>query len=371
MPASETVDFEREFAELVRELRAVPSEAPQELRERVRALGEPQPARVMRLPRVTRRVVLVLASGCLVAVAGAAVAYGLVASSGRPAQHPEAAATFAKLPHRGREQLNPPRSSTTAEHGVAAFGAATTQQPFALSNSVAVPAPNPNRYQNYQASLRVRVKDFDALGKRTSDAMQITHQLGGYVASVQQSTTSGAPGEADLVLRVPVAHVQSALIRLSALGTVLEQHVSIQDLNAVVSAQRQRILQLKLEIARITATLQQSLPADVRLRLQFQLDEAKRSLSNVTGANASTLRAAAMSRIALSLTTEKTAVAKHHRSFLGRSTHAAFTFLAGAGAIALAALIVLSPLLVIAVLFVLGLRAYRRREERRLLAAAP
>src|ERR671935_265765 len=179
------------------------------------------------------------------------------------------------------------------------------------------------------------------------------------------------PSEAAHELRVPVAHVQSALIRLSALGTVLDQHVSIQDLNAVVSAQRQRILQLKIEIARITAALQQSLPADVRLRLQFQLDEAKRSLASVTGTNTSTLRTAAMSRIALSLTTEKAAAAKHHRSFLGSTTRGAISFLAAAGAIAVAALIVLSPLLVIAVLFVLGLRAYRRREERRLLAAAP
>jgi Domain of unknown function (DUF4349) len=367
MPASETVDFEREFAELVRELRAVPSEAPPELRERVRALGEPAPRRAFTRPRLSRRAVLMLAPACAVALATAAVVYGLVSSSS-PSTHQEAAATvptstLSKQVHGAGEK----RSAT--QRGV--FGPATETQPFALTNAVGAPAPNPNRYQNYQASLRVRVKDFDALGKRSAQAMQITQALGGYVASIQQSTTSGSPGEADLVLRVPVGHVQAAMIRLSALGTVLEQHVSIQDLNAVVNAQRQRILQLKIEIARITATLQQSLPADVRLRLQFQLDDAKRSLANVTGANASTLRAAAMSRIALSLTTEKTAVAKHHRSFLGRSTHAAFTFLAGAGAIALAALIVLSPLLVIAVLFVLGLRAYRRREERRLLAAAP
>jgi hypothetical protein len=368
MPASETVDFEREFAELVRELRAVPSDAPPELRERVRALGEPAPRREFKWPRVTRRSLLVLAPVCVVAVATAAVVYGLVSSS-KPSTHQEAAATVPTSTVSAGERANP--RSPSRQHRVTVFGAKTTEQPFALSDQVGVPAPNPNRYQNYQASLRVRVKDFDALGKRTADAMQITRQLGGYVASVEQSTTSGAPGEADLVLRVPVAHVQSALIRLSSLGTVLDQHVSIQDLNAVVNAQRQRILQLKVEIVRITAALQQSLPADVRLRLQFQLDEAKRSLASVKGANKSTLHTAAMSRIALSLTTEKAAAAKHHRSFLGRSTHGAISFLAAAGAIAVAAMIVLSPLLVIGVLFVLGLRAYRRREERRLLAAAP
>jgi hypothetical protein len=233
-----------------------------------------------------------------------------------------------------------------------------------------VPAPNPNRYQDYQGSLRVRVKDFDSLGQDSAKAMQITQALGGYVASVEQSTTAGAPGEADLVLRVPVARVQAAMIRLSQLGTVLDQHVSITDLNAVVNAQRQRILQLKIQIARITAALQQPLSTEERLRLEFQVDVAKRHLANVTGANRSTLRAAALSRIELALTTEKAAVVKHGRSFLGRATHAAVAFLAGAGAVALAALIVLSPLLVLAALVWLGLRTHRRREERRLLAAS-
>ena len=216
MPASETVDFEREFADLVRELRAIPSEAPPELRERVRALGEPQPKRTFRLPRSSRRAVLVLASACVLAVAGAAVVYGLVASSGEQRQSLEASGTVPKRVHAN------PKSSPSVQRGV--FGPVTTTPPFALSDSVAGPAPNPNRYQNYQASLRVRVKDFDSLGKRTADAMQITRQLGGYVASVEQSTTSGAPGEADLVLRVPVGHVQTAMIRLSTLGTVLDQH---------------------------------------------------------------------------------------------------------------------------------------------------
>src|ERR671934_1629798 len=359
MPASETVDFEREFAELVRELRAVPSEAPRELRERVRARGEPAPRRTFR-PRMSRRMLLALAPACVVAIAAGAALYTTFASS---STHRASLGSLRANPKASPGAVSRPRAQ---KHGVATAPAQVTAKGYG-----AVVAPNPNRYQDYQASLRVRVKDFDALGKRTADAMKITQSLGGFVASVQQATTSGAPGEADLVLRVPVNKVQIALIRLSALGTVLDQSVSIQDLNAVVHAQRQRILQLKVEIAKITAALQQSLPADVRLRLQFQLDEAKRQLASVTGTNAKTLRAAALSRISLALTTEKTAAARHRRSFLGRSTHGAITFLAAAGAIAVAALIVLSPLLAIAAVVVLGLRTYRRREERRLLAAAP
>ena len=47
MPATDTRDFEREFEELVRELRALPAEAPPHVREQVRALGEPEPTMPM------------------------------------------------------------------------------------------------------------------------------------------------------------------------------------------------------------------------------------------------------------------------------------------------------------------------------------
>src|SRR5947208_615759 len=83
MPASETVDFEREFGELVRELRALPTpSAPQNVRERVRALGEPaERRRRLALRRPSRRIVLVLVPVCVLAVVAAAVVHGLVSSS--------------------------------------------------------------------------------------------------------------------------------------------------------------------------------------------------------------------------------------------------------------------------------------------------
>jgi hypothetical protein len=352
MPPSETTDFEREFEELVRDLRALPTAAPPELRERVRALGEPEPRRAF--PR--RRALLVLAPACAVALVGAAAIHGILSSSPKRPETVAAAHPTAQTA---------PRADATRK----APGREVFSQALGRVHS-GVPAPNPGRYQDYEAYLQLRVKDVNALGEETAAAMRLTQQFGGYVASVDQSTSSGSPGEADLVLRVPVARVQEALIRLSALGTVLEQHVSIRDLNRVVAAQRQRILQLKVEIARITAALQQSLPADVRLRLQFQLDEAKRNLTRAQGANTSTLREAALSRISLSLTTQRAVgiVTKHHRGQVGRAVHGALGFLAGAGAVALVAVIVLSPLLVLAVLSLWLVRTYRRREEQRLLA---
>jgi hypothetical protein len=264
----------------------------------------------------------------------------------------------------GRSRLAHP------EDALGTHGAATRDVPLAQPHrSLALPAPSPTRHQDYQADLRVRVKDYDALGRETAAAMRITTGLGGFVASVQQSSTKGTPGEADLVLRIPVANVEKAMVQLSALGTVVDQHVSIVDLEQTVRLQRDRMRALRVRIAKISAALQQSLPADVRLRLQFQLDDARRALARETGTQKATLREAALSRIALTLTTEQAITATtHHHGRFGSAVANAGHFLAAAGAIALLVLIVVSPLLLLALLWWYGARAWRRREERRLLA---
>ena len=57
-------------------------------------------------------------------------------------------------------------------------------------------------------------------------------------------------------------------------------------------------------------------------------------------------------------------------SRIERAARDAGSFLEGAVAVVLFVLIVLSPLIVLALAWILGARAYRRREERRLLSAA-
>jgi hypothetical protein len=161
------------------------------------------------------------------------------------------------------------------------------------------------------------------------------------------------------------------MVRLSELGTVLGRQVSVVDLEQTLRQQRARILRLKLFIARATEQLKGSLPADVRLRLQLQLQQARDELARVTRANGATLNEAALSHVALTLTTQRAATHAHKTGTgrFGRAAGEAGSFLAGAGAVILFLLIVLSPLIVLVVAGAIGLRAYRRREERRLLAA--
>jgi hypothetical protein len=329
-----------EYAELVRELRALPTAAPESVRERVRALGEPAPRR--ELPRIPwRRSLLVLAPACVLALLSAAVVHGVL-SSGEPT--------------RQAVVLSPAVDGNESAQGGA------LRSPLV--------APTPGRRQDYEAFMTLRVKDLDALTDRTNDAMRIAHSYGGYVASVQQSTSAGQPGQADLVLRIPAGHVEAAMVQLSELGTVLARQVSIVDLEQTLRQQRARILRLKVFIARATEQLKADLPADVRLRLQLQLQQARADLARATSANRATLDEAAFSHVSLTLTTQKAAtpVAKGGTGRFERAARKAGSFLAGAGAVALFLLIILSPLIVLAAACVFGLRAYRRREERRLLA---
>ena len=361
MPATD-VDFEREFEELVRDLRELPSAAPAGVRERVRALGEPARPRTLHdllLTVSSRRSLLVLAPVCVLALVSAAVIHGVVNSGGDSRQ---SAATVQK----GAAEL---------QRGAGAFDSqATATTPFGAVTGVpgrSLPTPASGRYQDYEASLTVRVKNVDALHDRTAEATRLARTYGGYVASVDESTNSGN-GRSDLVLRIPVNRVEDAYFRLARLGTVTEQHLSIRDLDQVVQTQRRRIVQLKVQIARIGEALKSSsLPADVRLRLELQRLAAKQELVQVTGSNKATLREASLSRISLTLTSQKAAAAtKGGMSRIERAARDAGSFLAGAGAVVLFLLIVLSPLIVLALAWILGSRAYRRREERRLLSAA-
>jgi Domain of unknown function (DUF4349) len=359
MPATD-IDFEREFSELVAQLRGVPAAAPDSVRARVRALGEPDapPTLGDRLATIRwRRALLLAAPACVAAVLSVAVVRGLLSSE--PSQ-PRAATTVS-----GSAVKAPPFEATPAP----VWGTATTDaQRGHLSAGV-----GGGRAVDYDASLHVRVRDLDMLSDRSAEAMRIARSLGGYVASVEQSTTAGMPGEADLLLRIPVGHVETALIQLSRLGTVVDQHLSIVDLEQTLDQQRRRIRSVRVQIARLSEALRNpSLSADVRLRLRLQLEEARQNLSRLTGDNRATLREAALSDVSLSLTTQRAAgaVTKHDRGRLDRAARNAASFLLSASAVALFLLIALSPLVLLMGAWIYGSRAYRRREERRLLATA-
>ena len=143
----------------------------------------------------------------------------------------------------------------------------TRAKPLNALDSAAVPAPNRNRLQNYDAYLRLRVHDGRAVSDATKRAQAIARSLGGY-ASLLAVSTAGRDGDATIRLRVPIGHVQDAVTRLAALGTIVAEQVQIQDLTAHVNAVDRTIARLQKRLA--------------ELRAQEQTDQVKRQIDGLT-----------------------------------------------------------------------------------------
>ncbi|MES1247837.1 MAG: DUF4349 domain-containing protein [Actinomycetota bacterium] len=311
-------------------LRAHAPSAPESLHSRVLAL-RPEPKRT----RVRVRPAFVLAGAATLAVA-AAVVHGFATSA------PKTAA--------------PPRHTPSRAFGSA--GSAVQAQTKLAPAIGAVPAPSPGRLQSTSASLSVRVDD---LGAKTTEATKIATRLGGYAQSVHYT----AGGSATIDVRVPAGRVKQAIAQLGALGTIVAQQISIQDLTSQLERQSAQIAQLRRRVAALKQALASpSLPDAQRVLLQIKLSEAKRALAERLHGRAATVSAGATARISLTLETRRAAAAApHHRGRLGRMLHDAVGFLAVEGLVVLFALIVASPF---AIAFGL-VWWYRRRATDRLL----
>jgi hypothetical protein len=318
-------------------LRAHPPLAPEALRARVLAL-EP------RRHTPPRRLVLVLAAALAIAVA-AAIVHGLVSSGPKQQQ-----TALQHLP--SRKAFAPPAAANVGGAGSSTLSGAI--------GAVPAIAGAPTRLQRTEATLDVRVED---VASATTRATQIATALGGYAQSVNYS--SG--GSSFLELRVPAQNVKTAISRLTSLGTIVSQDLSVTDLEHDLQAESAQIAQLRRTVAALTTALRSaSLPDAQRVILQIRLANAKRALSQRLHARTGTIAAGANATISLTLGTKATVVpVPHHRGRLGRMVHSAVGFLGLEGAIALYALIAISPFALFAGLL-WGLREARRRRVERL-----
>ena len=342
---------ETQRAGVVTALRGGTLPAPETLRARVLAAA-PVEGRRHSAPR---RLAFVVVPAALAVALGAAVVHGIVRSgSNTAAGTPPVERTVV---HGGSAAAKP-----LPAHVPSSAGAFSSAQPT---------VGNGARLQHAVASLDVRVPDNTHLTNATTKATQIATALGGYAESVVYRSARGGGGSAYLELRVPAQNARAAVAKLSALGTLVSQQLSVTDLEQILVAQSQRIAQLRRRVAALAnAVADRSLPDAQRVILRIQLAEARRSLAQALHARTGTVASGVTASVSLDLTTGpgKAAVV-HHRGRLGRMLHSAVGFLALEGTIVLYALVVLSPLVLLAALLWWARTARRRRDERRLLAA--
>ncbi len=344
---------------ILAELRALPG-APAGLRERVRALPQPQPRFAWTLPRIdVRRSLLVLAPAVVALGVGAAALHGVLAdgpqTSAQPLRH--------KVVQHGASasggQLRAPTATTPA------FDAHTVRAAPVFGRALALP-PSATRLNKYNAWLRVRVDD-NRLAKVTTLAMQVARGYGGYVASVDMNTP-GQQGTASLVLRVPVTKVEDAVVRLGKLGDVTAQHVRIQDLQRQANVLQREILKLRATIAGLE---RKRANGSLSPQEQYELAQAKASLAQTTKSHTATVREGTLATVSMTFFTPQPAAATpHHEGRLGRTLSNAGDFLVRELAWLLYALIVIGPIALLAAAAVLVVRTGRRRSDARLLEGA-
>jgi hypothetical protein len=228
--------------------------------------------------------------------------------------------------------------------------------------------PNLHRYQNYAASMRIRLDDVDGLSGATQRAMRLARRLGGYVVSVEYGSSGSKQGSAFLTLRVPVARVQSAVVTLSQLGTILSQNVRITDVQQQVTGLERQIVRLTSDIAAIDAQLKSAtLTTAERTRLEFRREHRATARRQAIDARRATINRASFATVSLALTTQEAAEKPARAGRFHRIIGHAGGILAAEAAWTLLVLAVALPFVVLIVLLIWGARAARRLADRRLL----
>jgi hypothetical protein len=325
------------------QLRAARITAPAEVRERVRLIAAADTT--ARNPRFTWRRALVVALPVAAAVAATVVFT-------RPSHHVTAVPVSlgvqrAKVVHgadRGApgRVLSPPTPSAATGIPSGAF----------------VITPSRARVQRYGASLALRIPTPDGVSTGVKRALRVTTSLGGHPTSVHARARSQT-AVADLVLKIPRANVQTAITRLSQLGTITGEQVDVQDLQAGLDATSRAIARLQKQLGNLRTETQTPALAQRIAALTAQVVRLQRGRAN-------TVRTAHFATVRLHLATLAVQPATHdtHRG----PFHWLVRALVWLGIGAVYALVLGFPVALLAIVIALVTRTVRRRREEALLS---
>ena len=102
-------------------------------------------------------------------------------------------------------------------------------------------------------TLALRLAQRDAPSPTASSARCASRRRSAATPRRVHASSEAKVASADLVLKIPRAHVQEAITRLSALGTITSESVDIQDLQAGLNATDRTIARLQKQLADLRA----------------------------------------------------------------------------------------------------------------------
>ena len=349
--------IDERFGTLVGELRSGEATASPELRERVRAIATKQPeppAARLRSAFPRRRAALVLVPVC--ALVAAAVGVGVFTSGGGN-----------KSAVNGEVARSPKKADSPTASG--AFKAAThtpSPLPFTGPADSSTLPPSGSRHQLYSVDLRLRVSD---LSETTKRAIQLTRGWGGYVLNVDSGANQRS-GDAYLTLRVPITRVQTALAKLTSLGTIVANHVSIQDIQGQLNERFTEMADLRAQIAKLRAKLTDTnLTESQRAFIAAAIAQRQATIVRLEDAQTAQKTRASFATVALELETKKAAaVVPSKPGRIGEALANIGRVLVTEAEILLYVLLIGAPFAILAALLWAGRRSLRRRSEEELLA---
>lgn len=358
MSAPDGID--ERFSTLVGELRSGEATASPKLRERVRAIArrrpEPPATRLRaRLPR--RRLTLLLAPAC--ALVAAAVGVGVFTSGTSPQKQ----RSLGAIPGVAHDRGVPAKVA----RGEATLHASPTRSTRTYSPGPYAP-PSGSRAQNYSVDLTLRVAN---LSDTTRQAINLTRGWGGYVVTVDAGADRKA-GTAYIVVRIPIVKIQPALQKLTGLGTILADHVSIQDVQVQLNQRFSRMQALRVRITSLRQKLTDpTLTQSQRAFFEAAIAQRQAALANLEQRQTAQKTRTSFATVSLDLQTKRSTVtppAKPRQSQIGRALHNIGRVLVVEAEVLLYVLLIGAPFAALALLLWLTRRGLRRRSEEELLA---
>jgi hypothetical protein len=399
--------------DLLTQIKQARPEAPARLRAEVRELASrpPAPGPFAWLDAVwaqlwSRKPLLVLAPVTLALVAAVAIglshspapqqtaqggANGLLTDSGVPGAPVEAAPTLA-----------PNAKSSAGSAATKGFATPGVTTPGIGTQS--------GRPQKFSATMILEVTDLSALSQATVKAMQVAQSLGGFAQSVNYSSSShprqtvtcpiiyadGTTANSDgtttkatfvppycpgpdgkraglalITVKVPTGKVLEALTRLSALGTITDQQITLEDLATQNSALATQAARYTDQIAQLRGQLASAKTATERTTLRSQLTDAENQLAALTDQqtqNTADVRYATISMTVETPVLEGTkAKGPVHHGRIHQRLVKAWDVIVWELLAAVYVLVVTLPILIVGVLGFFVYKTTRRRRDQRLL----
>jgi hypothetical protein len=151
---------------------------------------------------------------------------------------------------------------------------------------------------------------------------------------------------------VPIARVQTAILRFSELGTILDQHVSVRDVQPQLDRRFKRIAELRRAIPTLSGA---------------ELVAAQAELEVLQTAQAKERRRASFATVALDLTTSEKEVVPTSPGRIERAFHRAADVLVAEAVAVVYAAVVAAPFILLGLATFGLVRVMRRRSDDRLL----